>query len=152
MKPPNLVLCTTLAFGSTFAGAQSEVGGNASAQSETVIAAHHCTASAASEDSAAANLETQQRAADSESHSEFGAMLSKSIDARTSKPGEEVTATATQDLKSKHQLIVPRGSKLIGHVTLARLNLKGSADTATSATAVLLAVQTRCSVGSTKRF
>jgi hypothetical protein len=56
---------------------------------------------------------------------ELSATLAHSLDAGKAKTGEEVTATVTQDVKSKGQVVVRRGSKLIGHVTSARPLAKG---------------------------
>lgn len=48
------------------------------------------------------------------------AELTKSLDAKKAKPGDEVTAKLTQDVKSNGQVVVRKGSKLIGHVTEAK--------------------------------
>jgi len=58
------------------------------------------------------------------------AVLAKSVDSRKSKVGDEVVAKATQDVKSDGQVIVPKGSKLLGHVTEARAKAKGESDSA----------------------
>jgi hypothetical protein len=42
------------------------------------------------------------------------------VDAGKAKPGDEVSARATKDIRSDGQVVVPRGSKLVGHVTQAR--------------------------------
>ncbi len=48
------------------------------------------------------------------------AELTKSLDAKKAKVGDEVTAKVTQDVKSNGQVVVRKGSKLIGHVTEAK--------------------------------
>ena len=58
------------------------------------------------------------------------AVLAKPVDSRKSKVGDEVVAKATQDVKSDGQVIVPKGSKLLGHVTEARAKAKGESDSA----------------------
>jgi hypothetical protein len=58
------------------------------------------------------------------------AMLAKPLDTRKSKVGDEVIAKATQDVKSDGQLVVPKGTKLLGHVTEARAKAKGESDSA----------------------
>jgi hypothetical protein len=50
---------------------------------------------------------------------ELDATLSKPVDARNAKPGDEVTAVANEDIKSNGQ-VIKKGSKLMGHVTRAR--------------------------------
>ena len=56
------------------------------------------------------------------------AELTKSLDAKKAKPGDEVTAKATQDVKSNGQVVVRKGSKLIGHVTEAQARTKDNAE------------------------
>jgi hypothetical protein len=54
--------------------------------------------------------------------------LSHSLDAKTCKPGDQVTAKLTQDVKSDGKVVAPKGSKLVGHVTEAKARSKDSAD------------------------
>jgi hypothetical protein len=125
----------TLVFAGSIAGAQTNVQGGSSAQSQAELSTHHAGvtadgssagavqpggAAAHTSGAGALSAEGSRAKADSAGQSEFTAMLSKPVDARNNKPGDEVTATTTQDLKSNGQVIVPRGSKLIGHVTSAR--------------------------------
>lgn len=46
--------------------------------------------------------------------------LTKSLDAKNAKPGEEVTARLMQDVKSNGNVVLPKGSKVIGHVAEAQ--------------------------------
>jgi hypothetical protein len=48
------------------------------------------------------------------------AMLDKSVDARKSKVGDEVFAQTTEPVKEDGQIIIPKGSKILGHVTEAK--------------------------------
>lgn len=52
------------------------------------------------------------------------AELAKSLDAKKAKPGSEVVAKTTQDLTANGQVIIPRGSKVVGHVTEAQARSK----------------------------
>lgn len=45
------------------------------------------------------------------------AELAKSIDAKKVKPGDPVKAKVTQDVVSGGEVVIPRGSKVMGHVT-----------------------------------
>lgn len=56
------------------------------------------------------------------------AELTKSVDAKKAKPGDEITAKATQDVKSDGKVVVRKGSKLIGHVTEAQARSKENAE------------------------
>ena len=48
------------------------------------------------------------------------AMLDKPVDARKSKVGDDVLAQTTEPIKEDGQIIIPKGSKIIGHVTEAK--------------------------------
>lgn len=52
------------------------------------------------------------------------AELTKPLDARKAKPGDQVTAKLTQDVKADGKVVVHKGSKLIGHVTEAQPHSK----------------------------
>lgn len=54
------------------------------------------------------------------------AELSKSIDAKKVKEGAPVEARTTMDLLSHGQIVVPRNTKIIGHVTQAQARTKQS--------------------------
>ncbi|HLJ87041.1 MAG TPA: hypothetical protein VKZ53_09460 [Candidatus Angelobacter sp.] len=56
------------------------------------------------------------------------AELTKSVDAKKAKPGDEVTAKLTQDVKADGKVVVHKGSKLIGHVTEAKARTKEDAE------------------------
>ena len=53
------------------------------------------------------------------------AELSKSVDAKKAKPGAQVVAKTTHDKLVNGRLVIPRNSKLIGHVTEAKAREKG---------------------------
>jgi hypothetical protein len=46
--------------------------------------------------------------------------LTKSIDAKKVKVGDEVMAQVAQDMKANGEVIVPKGTKIVGHVTEAQ--------------------------------
>jgi hypothetical protein len=50
--------------------------------------------------------------------------LTKPINSKKVKPGDEVKAVVTQDLMSRGQVVVPRDSRLVGHVTDAKARTK----------------------------
>jgi hypothetical protein len=58
------------------------------------------------------------------------AVLAKPVDSGKSKVGDEVVAKATQDVKSDGRVVVPKGTRLLGHVTGARTKAKGESDSA----------------------
>ena len=56
------------------------------------------------------------------------AELTKSLDAKKAKPGDEVTAKLTQDVKQNGSVVLHKGSKLVGHVTEAQAKSKENAE------------------------
>jgi hypothetical protein len=56
------------------------------------------------------------------------AELTKPLDAKKAKAGDEFTAKATQDVKSNGQVVIRKGSKLIGHVTEAQARTKDNSE------------------------
>ncbi|HMC29982.1 MAG TPA: hypothetical protein VKL99_04050 [Candidatus Angelobacter sp.] len=56
------------------------------------------------------------------------AELTKPVDAKKAKSGDEVTARLTQDIKSNGQVVLHKGSKLVGHVTEAQAKSKDNAE------------------------
>jgi hypothetical protein len=58
----------------------------------------------------------------------LSAELTHSLDAKSCKPGDQVTAKVTDDVKSDGKVVVHKGSKLVGHVTEAKARSKDNAD------------------------
>src|SRR5262249_6725436 len=58
----------------------------------------------------------------------LNAELMHSLDAKSCKPGDQVTAKLTEDVKSDGKVVVHKGSKLVGHVTEAQARSKDNAD------------------------
>jgi hypothetical protein len=58
------------------------------------------------------------------------AALAGSVDARKNKEGDQVVARTTQAVKSEGQVVIPKGSKLVGHVTQAKARSKGESESA----------------------
>lgn len=56
------------------------------------------------------------------------AALTKPVDAKKAKPGDQVTAKLTQDVKANGHVVLHKGSKLVGHVTEAQARSKGQAE------------------------
>src|SRR6266571_2053094 len=58
----------------------------------------------------------------------FNAALSSPIDSKKCKPGDQVTAHTTEAAKSEGKTVIPKGSKLVGHVTQASARAKGESE------------------------
>ena len=52
--------------------------------------------------------------------------LSKSLDAKKSKPNDKIEAKTASDLLLHGQIVVPRNTKIVGHVTEAKAHSKSS--------------------------
>src|SRR6202163_2634554 len=93
-------------------GAQANSSSSAAATSQANASGKHGNAQAAS----ASRLQ---------SGSTVQAELSKPVDVRKNKPGDEVIAKPTQDVKSDGKVVLPKGSKIVGKVTQAQARAKG---------------------------
>src|SRR5713101_9725794 len=58
------------------------------------------------------------------------AELNQSVDSKKAKEGDAVTAHTTESVKSDGKVVIPKGTKLVGHVTRATARAKGDADSA----------------------
>jgi hypothetical protein len=108
-------------------GASAAQGTAVSADKSGVQAGSNSSASAAQE-SAVSGPNGQAQAATAgrlQSGSTVQAELTKPVDARKNKPGDEVVAKTTQDMKSNGQTVLPKGSRLVGHITEVQAREKG---------------------------
>jgi len=60
----------------------------------------------------------------------LNAELNTSVDSKKAKAGDQVIAHTTEAVKSEGKTIVPRGTKLVGHVTQASARAKGESESA----------------------
>jgi hypothetical protein len=58
----------------------------------------------------------------------MAAELSKSIDAKKAKAGEPVEAKVSVDLLAHGQIVIPRNTKIVGHITTVKAHAKDSPD------------------------
>src|SRR5438552_17113060 len=108
-----LVVAGALTAGATAQGTGASVSGNASASAKASGNAGGNGGNASSSLSSGTNVQAE---------------LTKSLDAKKAKAGDEVTAKVTQDVKSNGQVVVRKGSKLIGHVTEAKARSQGESE------------------------
>jgi hypothetical protein len=130
------ILLLGTAVAQTSAGSQS----NASASQSTSLSAGKSGAQIDSTSSAnaaqSAKMSNQgARAAGAgqlKSGSSIHATLEKPVDARKSKAGDPVVAKTSEDVKTEGKVVIPRGSKIVGHVTEVKAREKGQAESAVS--------------------
>jgi len=58
----------------------------------------------------------------------FNAALSSPIDSKKCRPGDPVNAHSTEAVKSEGKTVIPKGSKLVGHVTQASARANGESE------------------------
>lgn len=93
-------------------------------------AAQQSGASASGNASASANANSNANGSNASltNGTNVQAELTKSLDAKKAKVGDEVTARITQDVKSNGQVAVKKGSKLVGHVTDVKTRSQGESE------------------------
>jgi hypothetical protein len=120
------------AAGGSASGNASVTPGQASAGASTSQSVQTPKASADADASANATASHQHDSQTNSSALNSGttleAELAKSLDCKKAKPGDEVTAKLTQDVKQDGKVVVHKGSKLIGHVTEAQAKTKDNAE------------------------
>src|SRR5216683_308394 len=114
------------------AAAQSQTGAQAGAQSssQTSVQAGQTKAQASGGASAstAASAQNGQASGSVASGTAFNAALSSPVDSKKCKPGDAVNAHTTEAVKSEGKTVIPKGSKLVGHVTQASARAKGESE------------------------
>jgi hypothetical protein len=121
MKSTALIVCISLALsGAALAQQSTGVQGSVSGNANASASADRNGASAQGSAEGAAIATTDDASAGLAQGTELNATLSKPVDARKAKVGDEVTATLNQDIKSDGQVAVRKGAKLIGHVATAQ--------------------------------
>jgi hypothetical protein len=131
MKRLALVLLTGALFGwSAAAQSQPNTQAGASADSKTSVQADKSGAQMSSNMSNSTSAQTGPKSASLASGTAVQAVLTGSLDAKKNKPGDAVAAKTTKAVKSQGKVIIPRGSKLVGHVTEAKTRAKGESESA----------------------
>ena len=110
------------------AGAQA--GAQASGQASVQAGRTEAQTSASSSTSAAATAQNGQANAGLANGTAFNAALASPLDSKKCKPGDEVSARMTEAVKSEGKTVIPKGSKLLGHVTQASARAKGETESA----------------------
>ena len=114
------------------ASAQSQTGAQAGVQSssQTSVQAGQTQAQASGSASAstAASAQNGQVNGSLASGTAFNAALSSPIDSKKCKPGDAVNAHTTEAVKSEGKTVIPKGAKLVGHVTQASARAKGESE------------------------
>src|SRR6267378_3118155 len=125
MKRTGFVLVAGILFAS-LAAAQTQAGGQTSVQAGKGQAQGSGSASAAS----SASAQNGQTNASLGSGAAINAELTAPVDSKKAKPGDPVAGRTTEPTKSNGKTVIPKGSKLVGHVTQASSRAKGDSESA----------------------
>src|SRR6266404_4506120 len=124
-----------IAVGALFclsAAAQSQTGAQAGAQStsQASVQAGQTQAQASGNASASTTASAQNGQANGSlaTGTAFNAALSSPIDSKKCKPGDPVNAHSTEAVKSEGKTVIPKGSRLVGHVTQASARANGESE------------------------
>src|SRR5216110_3645314 len=114
------------------APAQSQTGAAAQASGQASVQAGNTQAQtgASSSTSAAATAQHGQANAGLANGTAFNAALSSPVDSKKCKPGDPVNARTTEAVKSEGRTVIPKGAKVVGHVTEASARAKGESESA----------------------
>src|ERR1700675_4206128 len=120
-----------IAVGALFcfgAVAQSQTGAQSSSQASVQAGQTQAQASSNASASTSASTQNGQANASLASGTAFNAALSSPIDSKKCKQGDPVNAHTTEAAKSEGETVIPKGSKLVGHVTQASARANGESE------------------------
>ena len=120
------------AFSCIAAAAQAQTGAQASTQgsSQTSVRAGQAQASGNASASTSASAQNGQANGSLAAGTAFNAALSSPVDSKKCKPGDPVNARTTEAVKSEGRTVIPKGAKMVGHVTQASARTKGESESA----------------------
>jgi hypothetical protein len=110
--------------------AQAGTQTNTSVTNSTSAQANRSGAQASSNTAAETSAQAGQGAAHLPNGTSLSAALTQSVDAKKNKPGDPIAAKTTEPAKSGGQVVLPKGTKLVGHVTEAKARGKGESESA----------------------
>jgi hypothetical protein len=110
--------------------AQGGAQASSSAAGSTSVQADKSGAAASSNTSSSSSANAGRSSAALSSGTAMNAALSQPVDAKKNKPGDQVTAKTTEATKSEGKVVIPRGTKLIGHVTECKQRSKEEKESA----------------------
>jgi hypothetical protein len=116
----------SVSAGKSGANVQSSTSGNASDQ--TSVSGPKRQNQANPKESKSPNKTNASSASALNEGSTINAALVKPVDSKNCKPGDPVVAKSTQNAKSDGSVVIPKGSKLVGHVTEAQARSEGASN------------------------
>ena len=124
------ILVGTFFCMSAVARPQTGAQGGAQSSSQASVEAGKTQAQASGNASASTSASSQDGQANGSlaSGTAFNAALTSPIDSKKCKPSDPVNAHSTEAVKSDGKTVIPKGAKLVGHVTQASARAKGESE------------------------
>jgi len=131
MNRSTMILLIGAAFTLSVA-TQAQTGAQASTQAtgQASVQAGKTNAQASGTASSSASAQSNQTNAGLSSGTAFNAALNAPVDSKKAKSGDPVIAHTTESVKSGGKTALPKGTKLVGHVTQASARAKGDSQSA----------------------
>jgi hypothetical protein len=124
------LLAAAMVTASAAAQTQSGSGAQGGAQQGAQASADASKQGTQASGSGSAAAQVGQNSTSLAGGSTFNAALSAPLDSKKCKPGDPVNARTTEAAKSDGQVVFPKGTKLVGHVTQASARGKGDSESA----------------------
>jgi len=118
----------TTASGQAAASTQSQSAARANNSGAEVSGSGSATTSASTSSSVSAPVNAGNNPANISDGTKIDATLATSLDAKRSKPGDEVEARTEEDIKQDGKVVLKKGTHLVGHVTEAQARAKGQTE------------------------
>jgi hypothetical protein len=125
-----IILGGMLALSGSVACAQGGAQAGASASSSTSVQADKSGASASRNNSSSTSAKAGHSSASLAGGTAMNATLSQPVDVKKNKPGDQVIAKTTEATKSGGKVVIPKGSRLVGHVTECKQRSKEEKESA----------------------
>jgi hypothetical protein len=123
-----LVVVTIILSVATKAQTSAQAGVQANGQASVQGDQAHAPATGGASASSTVLAQSNHTNAGLSSGTIFNATLSSPVDSKKSKPGDQVSARTAESVKSEGKTVLPKGTKLIGHVTQASARAKGATE------------------------
>jgi len=123
-----LLACGAAAQQQAGAQAGAQTGAQAGAQTSAQAGKTQAQGSGSTSTGAAASAQNGQTNAALANGSAINAALTAPIDSKKAKPGDAVSAHTTEATKADGKTVIPKGARLVGHVTQATARAKGDSD------------------------
>ena len=132
MKARELGIACALLMACCVGTAQAQSGAQTSTQASGQASAEagKTQASGSAAANSTATAQPGQASASLASGTAINAALSGPVDSKKAKPGDAVTAHTTEAVKAEGKTVIPKGTKLVGHVTQASARAKGESESA----------------------